>query len=133
VKYTPIQVSPEESQFLATQQANVAQVARYFWIPPEMVGGSGGNSMTYANVEQRSLDFLTYAVSFWLKRIEDAMFGHPADPQCPVRHRRTAPDRRRDAGEGRRDAHRRQGLVPSEVRAEPRLASDDRGAEDRSG
>ena len=30
--------------------------------------------MTYANVEQRSLDFLTYAVSFWLKRIEDAVF-----------------------------------------------------------
>jgi len=74
VTYTPIQVTPEESQFLATQQANVAQIARFFWIPPEMVGGSGGNSMTYANVEQRSLDFLTYAVSFWLKRIEDAMF-----------------------------------------------------------
>lgn len=73
VTYTPIQVSPNESQFLETQQANVAQIARYFWIPPEMVGGSGGNSMTYANVEQRSLDFLTYAVSFWLKRIEDAV------------------------------------------------------------
>jgi HK97 family phage portal protein len=81
VKWEQIQVSPEESQFLATQQANVAQIARFFWIPPEMVGGDGGNSMTYANVEQRSLDFLTYAVSFWLKRIEDAVFSLLPDPQ----------------------------------------------------
>lgn len=74
LKYEAIQVTPEESQFLATQQANVAQIARYFGVPPEMVGGSGGNSMTYANVEQRSLDFLTYAVAPWLRRIEDAFF-----------------------------------------------------------
>jgi HK97 family phage portal protein len=81
LNYKQIQVNPEESQFLATQQANVAQVARYFWIPPEMVGGSGGNSMTYANVEQRQLDFFTLGVSFWLKRIEDAFFPFLPQPQ----------------------------------------------------
>jgi HK97 family phage portal protein len=58
---------------LATQSANVAQIARFFGIPPEMVGGSGTSSMTYANVEQRSLDFLTYGLAPWLKRIEDAI------------------------------------------------------------
>lgn len=73
LEYKQIQVSPDESQFLQTQKANVAQIARYFWIPPEMVGGESGGSLTYANVEQRSLDFLTYAVSFWLKRIEDVV------------------------------------------------------------
>src|SRR6185312_6687832 len=35
-KYQAMQVNPEESQFLATQQANVAQIARYFGVPPEM-------------------------------------------------------------------------------------------------
>jgi HK97 family phage portal protein len=71
--YQMISVKPEESQFLATQQANVAQIARFFGVPPEMVGGSGGHSMTYANVEQRSLDFLTYTLAPWMKRIEDAI------------------------------------------------------------
>jgi HK97 family phage portal protein len=71
--YQQISVPPEESQFLATQQANVAQIARFFGVPPEMVGGSGGHSMTYANVEQRSLDFLTYTLAPWLKRIEDSI------------------------------------------------------------
>jgi phage portal protein BeeE len=39
-----------------------------------MVGGESGGSMTYANVEQRNIEFLTYSVAPWLKRIEDAMF-----------------------------------------------------------
>ncbi|GAC1373733.1 MAG: hypothetical protein NVSMB4_00620 [Acidimicrobiales bacterium] len=43
--YQAISVSAEESQFLATQQATVAQVARYFGIPAGLVGGSEGGSM----------------------------------------------------------------------------------------
>lgn len=78
--YHAIQVSPEESQFLATQQFGVAQIARFFSIAPELVGGSSGNSNTYANVEQRGIEFLTYAVGFWLKRLEDALFPCFAQP-----------------------------------------------------
>ena len=80
-KYDTIQVKPEESQFLATQQANVAQIARYFGVPPEKVGGSSGGSMTYSSVEQQGIDFLTYSVSFWLKRIEDSYFDLLPGPQ----------------------------------------------------
>jgi HK97 family phage portal protein len=72
IKYQPISVRPEESQFLETQQATISDIARYFNVPAEMVGGKAGSSMTYSNVEQRSLDFLTYCVGFWLKRVEDA-------------------------------------------------------------
>ena len=72
-KYTQVQVSPEESQFLLTQQHNVGQIARFFCVPAEMVGGQSGGSMTYSNREQRSLDFLVYSLSPWLKRIEDAL------------------------------------------------------------
>jgi HK97 family phage portal protein len=73
LKYIPIQVSPEESQFLATQKYGVASIARIFGVPPEMIAGEAGNSMTYANVEQRSIDFLTYSVQPWLSRIEAAL------------------------------------------------------------
>ena len=37
-----------------------------------MIAAEAGNSMTYANVEQRSIDFLTYSVQAWLTRIEAA-------------------------------------------------------------
>lgn len=68
-----LQIAPEESQFLETTRANVADVARYFGVPPELVGGESGGSLTYANVEQRSLDLLTYTVAAWVLRVEGCM------------------------------------------------------------
>lgn len=68
LKFSSIQVSPEESQFLDTIRANVTDVERFFFgMPPE---GSAGSSLTYANVEQRSLDLLTFGLSRWILRLE---------------------------------------------------------------
>lgn len=75
LKYMAIQVKPEESQFLATQKASLDDVARFFGIPGEMVGGTGGGNLTYSNREQRALDFLTFGVAFWFRRIEDSVSG----------------------------------------------------------
>jgi HK97 family phage portal protein len=72
LKYRQIQVSPEESQFLATQKYGTTEIARIFGVPPEMIAAEAGNSLTYANVEQRAIDFLTYSVQPWLTRIESA-------------------------------------------------------------
>lgn len=75
LKYQPLSVSPDESQFLATQKWSVASICRVFGVPPEMVAAEAGNSMTYSNVEQRAIDFLTYSVQPWLSRLEAAMYG----------------------------------------------------------
>jgi HK97 family phage portal protein len=75
LKYTQIQVKPEESQFLATQNANISTIAKYFGVPAAMVDGPSGHGMQYTNVQARGLDFLTYSVGHWLKRFEDAMFS----------------------------------------------------------
>ncbi len=72
VTYQQIQVNPNESQFLETQKYNVPTIARMFGVPPEMVAGEAGNSMSYSNREQRSLDYLTYSVQPWLTRLEAA-------------------------------------------------------------
>lgn len=74
VKWEQIQVTPEESQFLETQKFGIAQIARLYGVPPEMVGGHAENGMTYANVTQRGMDFLTYSVQGWLTRIEAALY-----------------------------------------------------------
>jgi HK97 family phage portal protein len=73
LKYTQIQVKPEESQFLATQNANVSQICRYFNVPAAMIDGPSGGGMQYSNTEQRGLEFLTYTLAHWLRRIEDAI------------------------------------------------------------
>ena len=73
LKYAPLSVSPNESQFLDTQKYTVATIARIFGVPPEMIAAESGNSMTYSNVEQRAIDFLTYSIQPWLTRIESAL------------------------------------------------------------
>lgn len=68
-----IDINAEESQFLETITANDAQVCMFFGIPPEAIGGSSGDSMTYANVEGRNLALLTNTVGAWMQWFE-AMF-----------------------------------------------------------
>jgi HK97 family phage portal protein len=72
-RFQPITIPPEEAQFLETTRANVATVARYFGVQPELIGGESGGSLTYANVEQRALDFLTFGLRPWLVRPEVAL------------------------------------------------------------
>jgi HK97 family phage portal protein len=71
--FQPITIPPEESQFLETTKANTATVARYFRVQPELIGGESGGSLTYANVEQRALDFLQFGLAPWLVRMETAI------------------------------------------------------------
>lgn len=73
-KYTQLQIAPGESQFLETMKFGVGQICRLFGVPPEMVGGAAdGASITYANIEQRSIDFLTYGIGPTLVRRENAL------------------------------------------------------------
>jgi HK97 family phage portal protein len=81
LSYEAIAIKPEESQFLKTQEYGVSEIARVFGVPAEMIGGSAGNSMTYANVEQRSIDFLTYSVQPWLTKLERALTRMLPQPQ----------------------------------------------------
>jgi HK97 family phage portal protein len=80
-KYEPMSVPANESQFLETTQANVADVARYFGLKAEDIGGSSGDSMTYANIEQRGLDRLTYPINQWIIRLETVLNAITPRPQ----------------------------------------------------
>ena len=73
LSYRPISVNADESQFLATLRLNATQIAAVYGIPPEMIGGESGNSLTYANVEQQTANFVTYTLRPWLVRIEQAL------------------------------------------------------------
>lgn len=71
LKYTSVQSEPEKSQLHETQRWAVEQACRFFGVPPEMIGAaSSGSSVTYANREQRALDFVTFGLTPWLVRIE---------------------------------------------------------------
>ena len=73
IDYKPIRISPEESQFLQTIKANIATIARFFNMPPEILGAESGGSMTYSNVESRNIDLLTQCVGPWVSWLEDEL------------------------------------------------------------
>jgi HK97 family phage portal protein len=72
-RFQAITIPPEQAQFLETTQANIRTICRYFGVQPELIGADSGNSLTYANVEQRALDFLTFGLRPWLVRLEVAL------------------------------------------------------------
>ncbi|WP_025620406.1 phage portal protein [Salinispora cortesiana] len=70
-QYTPIQINPEESQFLETNKFSQAQVARIFGPGmAEILGYESGGSLTYSTVEGRSQHLLVYALNKWMRRVE---------------------------------------------------------------
>jgi HK97 family phage portal protein len=72
-EYTPITIAPHEARFIETTQLTATQIAVIYGVPPDKIGGTTGDSLTYATVEQNSLDCLTYTFRPWLTRIEYAL------------------------------------------------------------
>jgi len=71
LKFTPLAVSPEESQFLATQKYGASEIARFYGVPPQKIAAAEvGNSMTYSSVEANGLDFLQSTIQWWLTILE---------------------------------------------------------------
>lgn len=67
----------KDTEFVARTNASVAQIARWFLLAPEMIGGSRGSSLTYNTVEGEALRFLTFTLNRWLVRIEQGLKRDP--------------------------------------------------------
>ncbi|WP_171053075.1 phage portal protein [Streptomyces marianii] len=68
--YRPLQIAPEESQFLETQKYSQAECARIFGPGIAEILGYGSGSMTYSNIVDRDISLLKYAVGKWVRRTE---------------------------------------------------------------
>ena len=79
-KYKTIQATPDTTTIEISRMVT-ADVTRCFGLNPENIGGSGGNSMTYANVEQKTSDMVTFALRPVFTRIERALSAQHPDPE----------------------------------------------------
>jgi HK97 family phage portal protein len=80
-KYNAISVPPEEAQFIETMKMTTNQIAAIYGIPPEMIGGESGSSMTYANVEQQQINFVMFTLRPWLVILESVFSALLPDRQ----------------------------------------------------
>ncbi|MCD7726387.1 MAG: phage portal protein [Clostridiales bacterium] len=71
MKYTPISINPDEAQFLDTRKFQIDEIARIFRVPPHLIGDL--EHSTFSNIEQQSLEFVTYSLQPWLVRWEQGI------------------------------------------------------------
>ena len=70
-KFTKVNTTPNDSQFIETRKFQVIEIARFFNVPPHMIMDL--ERATFSNIEQQSLGFVIYSLMPWLVRIEQAM------------------------------------------------------------
>jgi HK97 family phage portal protein len=70
LKWQQISLSPSDVQLIETERWTAQQVCAAYGVPPEEIGMSSGNSMTYANLETRGLALLKFGLDPWLMRME---------------------------------------------------------------
>lgn len=87
-EWQTISTTPEESQFLETMGWTEAQCARIFGPGiAEILGYQTGGGMTYANVQDRDITLLKYAIGKWIRRMERVMSDMLPKPQYVIFNR----------------------------------------------
>jgi HK97 family phage portal protein len=71
LSWQAVGINPNDAQFLETRKFQVSEIARIFRVPPHMIADL--ERATFTNVEQQSLDFVTYSLRPWLVRFEQAI------------------------------------------------------------
>jgi len=71
-----IQISPEQAQFIEQRRFSVEEIARWYGVPPYMIGAVDKTTSWGTGIEQQSIGFVRYGLKPWLERIEEAWSRH---------------------------------------------------------
>lgn len=79
MKFSKVAMTGEDAQFLETRKYQRSEIASIFRVPPHMIGDL--EKATFSNIEQQSLEFVTFTLMPWLTRIEKAIKRDLLTPQ----------------------------------------------------
>lgn len=68
LKYKQLGIAPEAAQFIQTKQFSIQDIARWFNLPPHMLGDL--SRATFSNIEHQDLQFVKYTLRPILRRQE---------------------------------------------------------------
>ena len=69
--FKQIGVSNNDSQFLESRKFQKSEIASIFRIPPHLIKKK--KKATFTNIEQQSLEFVTFTLTPWVQRFEQAL------------------------------------------------------------
>lgn len=68
-----IGVSPQDAETMAARKFQVSEIARFFGVPPHLVGDVEKSTSWGSGIEQQNIGFLQYTLAPYLTRWEDAI------------------------------------------------------------
>jgi len=71
MKFIPINLKPEDMQFIDTRKINLVDIANIFGVPPYVVGDY--SRANHSNIEQQSIDIVRYTLRIHAARWESAI------------------------------------------------------------
>lgn len=72
-KWKPMSVTPEEAQFLETRAFQIDDIARFYGVPPHLVGLTEKQTSWGTGVEQQGIGFYRFVLRGHIIRFEQAM------------------------------------------------------------
>lgn len=80
-EYAPVSIPAADVAFLESIKADANQVASIYTVPPELIGGTSGGSLTYNTVEGQLNWILTMTTRTWITKLEAAFNRLTPRPQ----------------------------------------------------
>jgi HK97 family phage portal protein len=73
MRYDRIGIPPNDAQFLETRKFQVGEIARWFGVPPHMIGDVERSTSWGTGIEAQNIGFVTYTLRRWLVRFAQEM------------------------------------------------------------
>src|SRR5512139_682533 len=73
MQFKPISMTLKDAEFLDSRKFSVAEIARWFGVPPHMVGDVERSTSWGTGIEQQGLHFLIYSLQPWIELIEQSI------------------------------------------------------------
>ncbi|MBX5461633.1 MAG: phage portal protein [Steroidobacteraceae bacterium] len=71
-----VTVTPEQAQFLESRRFTVSEIARFFRVPPHLIGDVEKSTSWGTGIEQQGIGFVVHTLMPWLERLEAAYSRH---------------------------------------------------------
>lgn len=84
-KWRPLSVTPEQAQFLESRKFSVTEVARWYRVPPHLIGDVERSTSWGTGIEEQGIGFVTYTLRPWLEKLEQAFTKHLLPPPAFVK------------------------------------------------
>ena len=69
--YKPIQLAPDQAQFLATRKFSISEIARLMRVPPHLLGDL--ERATFSNIEAQGIEFVQFCIAPILVKVEQEL------------------------------------------------------------